>query len=80
MIPLPYPISTNRYWRNFRGRMVVSKEAVAYKRLVAIAARYAGLLTPFGPEVEIEVAVQIHPKTTKSGAASKARVDIDNAH
>lgn len=27
---LPYPPSANRYWRNFRGRMVRSREATAY--------------------------------------------------
>lgn len=30
-IELPLPPSSNRYWRNFRGRMVVSDEARAYK-------------------------------------------------
>ena len=34
-LTLPYPPSANRYWRNFRGRMVVSAEARAYKRRVA---------------------------------------------
>jgi len=28
---LPYPPSANRYWRNFRGRMVVSEVARQYK-------------------------------------------------
>lgn len=32
---LPYPPSANRYWRNARGRMVVSSEARRYKRDVA---------------------------------------------
>lgn len=27
---LPYPPSTNRYWRNYRGRMVRSEEAMRY--------------------------------------------------
>lgn len=34
MMLLPYPISTNRYWRTFRGRTVRSAEAVAYKNVV----------------------------------------------
>lgn len=29
-ITLPWPPSSNRYWRVFRGRAVKSKEAVAY--------------------------------------------------
>lgn len=32
---LPYPPSLNVYWRNFRGRMVLSAEAKKYKRQVA---------------------------------------------
>ena len=31
---LPYPPSSNRYWRNFRGRMVRSAEAEAYNSSV----------------------------------------------
>lgn len=31
---LPYPVSTNRYWRNFRGYTVRSKEANQYKEIV----------------------------------------------
>jgi crossover junction endodeoxyribonuclease RusA len=30
-VVLPYPPSANRYWRNFRGRIVISAEARAYK-------------------------------------------------
>lgn len=33
---LPYPPSTNRYWRTFRGRTVVSAEAKAYKKDVSL--------------------------------------------
>lgn len=33
-ITLPIPPSANRYWRNCRGRMVVSKEAKDYKERV----------------------------------------------
>ena len=51
MIRLPYPISANRYWRQVGGggrgpaRMIVSQEALTYKREVATAARLAG----YGP-------------------------------
>jgi len=31
---LPWPPSANRYWRSFRGRMIVSKEAKDYIKLV----------------------------------------------
>lgn len=36
---LPYPPSANRYWRNFRGRMVKSAEARAYQRTIAAMCR-----------------------------------------
>lgn len=38
-ITLPFPPSANRYWRNWRGRMVVSDEAKDYKAIVALLAR-----------------------------------------
>lgn len=34
-LELPEPPSANRWWRNFRGRMVLSKEARDYKKMVA---------------------------------------------
>jgi crossover junction endodeoxyribonuclease RusA len=30
-VELPWPPSANRYWRSFRGRMVISKEAKEFK-------------------------------------------------
>lgn len=41
-IVLPLPPSANRYWRNFRGRMVVSAEARAYKEQAAWLAKAGG--------------------------------------
>lgn len=28
---IPFPPSSNRYWRNFNGRMIISKDARVYK-------------------------------------------------
>lgn len=39
LFTLPYPPSANAYWRNVHGRVVVSAEARAYKRKVALLAR-----------------------------------------
>ncbi len=33
-ITLPWPPSANRYWRNIKGRTLVSKEAKLYKMLI----------------------------------------------
>lgn len=38
-LTLPIPPSANRYWRNFRGRVVVSSEAKEYKSLAFYLAR-----------------------------------------
>jgi crossover junction endodeoxyribonuclease RusA len=71
---LPYPISANRYWRNFRGRIVRSSEAVAYKERVAWEnARSKPLCS------NVAVIVTLQPKLTKKGEASKTVIDLDNA-
>lgn len=67
-LKLPYPPSANRYWRNFRGRMVVSDEARRYKTSAAILARMAGV-----KEMLTEtVSVRIH------GYRPRESGDIDN--
>lgn len=38
---MPVPVSSNRWWRKWRNRMVLSDEARSYKRLVAMAYRRA---------------------------------------
>ena len=42
-IDLPYPPSSNRYWRNYKGVTVVSDEARNYKQVVRLIANVAGL-------------------------------------
>jgi crossover junction endodeoxyribonuclease RusA len=73
---LPYPISTNRYWRNFRGRTVRSAEAVAYKEHVA----WSNLGTRHHKPISTSIAVVVilHPKLTAKGVASKTVMDLDN--
>lgn len=34
MFELPWPPSVNRYWRNVRGRVLISKEGRQYKRAI----------------------------------------------
>lgn len=43
VLVLPEPPSANRYWRNWRGRMVVSSEAREYKKTAYLLARAAGM-------------------------------------
>lgn len=86
MLLLPYPISTNRYWRTFRGRMVRSSLALAYKDLVQEAATEAGLEL-YGCCVQVEMV--LHPPRPKDWEKRERRdprwvlgvrrIDIDNA-
>ncbi len=75
-VMFPYPVSTNRYWRKFKGRMVVSAEANQYKAVIALIWQNARLpLILSGP---VHVLLTMHPKMTKQGKASNTRMDIDN--
>ncbi|HHX2506005.1 TPA: RusA family crossover junction endodeoxyribonuclease [Neisseria subflava] len=75
VLSLPYPISTNRYWKTFRNRQVLSKEAKAYKLCVSHAAERAG----FRPsEKDVILFVSLVPKMNKDGTSSKVILDLDN--
>lgn len=86
MLMLPYPPSTNRYWRSFRGRMVRSKVAVDYKEAIQQMAIDAGFELRVGC---VAVDMLLHPvlpkdweKRQKKDAEwllSVRRIDIDNA-
>lgn len=66
-IELPYPPSSNRYWRNFRGRTVVSEEARDYKDAVSLICNSAAV-TPLDGEVVVHLRIRRPAK----------RRDIDN--
>lgn len=42
-LTLPYPPSANRYWRQWKGRQLVSEEARAYKKAIGWLAKAAGV-------------------------------------
>lgn len=82
---IPYPISMNRYLRNFRGRTVRSSEAVKYKAAVASIATDEGITLLEGP---VSVVMVLRPPKPKD-AAKRAkkdplwilgvrRIDLDN--
>lgn len=48
-LTIPYPPSANRIWRNARGRTILSKEALSFKRDVAILAKVARVKMLSGP-------------------------------
>lgn len=74
MILLPYPPGTNRLWRNARGRMIPSSEALAWKREAAWRAQAAGVRPITGP---VAVELVLHPRLTAKGRASRTRLDLD---
>ena len=76
MMVLPYPPSANRYWRVWGGRVVRSSEATSYKAICRGIATLSKHPTIDGP---VSISVLLHPKKTKKGAASKTRIDLDNA-
>lgn len=54
---LPYPPSTNRYWKVWRGRAVISAEAKAYKQGVRLRALTEGLKKPLSGPVVLSLTI-----------------------
>lgn len=77
---LPYPISSNRYWRTrVAGKIAityVSPEAKSYKSVVGWTAKAAGVKQITTP---VRIDLCLCPKQNKDGTASKVRLDLDNA-
>lgn len=74
-LTLLYPVSANRYWRVFGGRVVHSTEARKYREDVAAKARKKEVQPLAGP---VSVHVALCPELTKKGETSKTRLDLDN--
>lgn len=59
ILNLPEPPTANRYWRHNRGRIHVSTEAVAYRKMVAHAyllrTKRMALTFPKGTPVSVQV-------------------------
>lgn len=65
---LPWPPSINHYWRHVGNRVLISREGVAFRRLVMIKLGYT-LTEPL--KSRLEVRVDLHPP-------DRRRRDIDN--
>ena len=74
-IRLPYPPSSNRYWRNFRGRMVKSTDARRYDAEVKALARLAGVFDPI--EGPVSVRVDIYRARAMGDLDNRAKVLLD---
>jgi crossover junction endodeoxyribonuclease RusA len=91
-LTLPYPISSNRYWRPVNiGKhitIVPTKEAKDYKKLVASYCRVAGIRAPI--EGRVAITVQLYPQRPQDWAKRAAKdvawddgvrcLDLDNAN
>lgn len=74
-ITLPYPPSSNRYWRNFKGRTVVSDEARSYKNDVGTLCNIAGIQPIDG---DIAVKVEIRRPAKRRDIDNHAKVLLDS--
>ena len=80
---LPYPVSANRYWRQFwnpQTKHVMqgpSQEAQAYKREVAWIAKQAGIRAPLTCCVEVRYWLVPH---APQDAAKRAKLDPTGWH
>jgi crossover junction endodeoxyribonuclease RusA len=68
-IKLPYPPSVNTYWRNFRGKTVLSKSGREFKTAVSECV-IAQNVPKFGNK-RLEVTLWLYPR-------SKVVTDLDN--
>ena len=69
MFILPFPPSINTYWRNFRGRTILSKAGREYKK--AIAEYVVENNVPKFGESKLKITMILQPK-------DKRKMDIDN--
>ena len=67
-LDLPYPPSVNTYWRNWRGRMVISKAGRAYQDAVlkALRGRTYGIINK-----PVSILILVNPP-------DRRKRDIDN--
>jgi crossover junction endodeoxyribonuclease RusA len=67
-VTLPWPPSVNAYWRQFRGRAIISKAGREYRQAV-LAILLPMRLTPYDQPVRVDIAAQ---------QPDKRRRDVDN--
>lgn len=94
-LTLPYPVSSNRYWRSFvprghsRANVTLSDEAKAYKEAVGRLVRAAGVVRPIAGRVAITV--RLYPARPQDWARRARKdpagwdddvmcIDLDNAN
>lgn len=73
IITIPYPVSTNRYYRTFRNITTISKEGRLFKGEVRLVNHK---IKPVDGDVMLDIT--LHPKQTKGGKMYKVVIDLDN--
>ena len=68
-LQLPLPPTVNTYWRNFRGRTILSLNARLYKTTISEYV-IANNIPKFG-EARLQAIITIFPR-------NKAKIDLDN--
>jgi crossover junction endodeoxyribonuclease RusA len=68
-LTLPLPPSVNRFWRTYRGRMLVSREGRAWKQLADVAVAAQCRQRVLGGDVQVSIVAYFPDK----------RRDLDNA-
>jgi len=74
-LELPYPVSLNNIYRVYRGKIVPSAEATRFANEIKYICSQHKPKIFKGP---VSLVVEIRPKITIKGEASKVCVDIDN--
>lgn len=76
-LTLPYPVSCNVYYRNFRGMTVKSAAAREYQAAIRAIAYREGIRTPLSGAIHVEFTY--HPKRPKKWKGGPVRSqDISN--
>lgn len=73
-LTLPLPPSANRYWRNYRGRMVVSDEAKTYKLAAGWTAKAQGAELLDG---EVSMVMKFYRARKSGDLDNKIKVTLD---
>lgn len=72
---LPYPPSANRYWRMVNGRMLVSREARAYKLRASLVAIEQGAKPCAGP---VGVELKVYRPAKRGDLDNSIKVCLDS--
>lgn len=74
-LALPYPVSMNAIWRVYRGKQALTAEARRYRNEIKYECSKQKVKMHTGP---VSVVIELRPKLTISGRASKVLMDLDN--